>query len=331
VVDRALIVAGRGAGAPNPNQVRTFGREGTPTGVEFSAYAAGSWGVHVAAGDLGEGGQQSEIVTGPGPGGALGPHTRGFHRGGAPIAAIGFFAYGTLRYGVNVSVADLDGGVQEMMTGAGAGAVFGPHVRGWRYSGTAVGPVSGCSFFAYGTLKYGVDLSGGALDPDAFEELATGAGPGPNFGAHVRGWNHDGQGVSAIPGVTFMAFSYPGHGVHVALGDLGRSWDIAAAPGPGPLHPARVRAFHYDLSSVTPLMEVDVLAFGTHHGARVGVAVDRFASESRALAIGGGPDPSAPATLKLYETWGGLSLVGYPFTTFPGAFGVNVSGGALTP
>ena len=60
-----------------------------------------------------------------------------------------FLAYGTHRWGVNVACGDLDGdGIDEIVTGPGPGAVFGPHVRGWNYDGTALTAIPGVSFLA---------------------------------------------------------------------------------------------------------------------------------------------------------------------------------------
>ena len=60
------------------------------------------------------------------------------------------------KTGVNVAAGDIDGdGFAEIVTGAGPGAVFGPHVRGWNVDGGAAASIPGLSFFAYGTIKYG--------------------------------------------------------------------------------------------------------------------------------------------------------------------------------
>jgi hypothetical protein len=70
----------------------------------------------------------------------------------SPLAKVSYYAYGTLRFGVNVASGDSDGdGYDELITGAGPGAVFGPHVRGFDYDGASVRPQPGVSFYAYGT------------------------------------------------------------------------------------------------------------------------------------------------------------------------------------
>jgi hypothetical protein len=120
---------------------------------------------------------------------------RGWNSNGDSLSNVNFLAYGTHKYGVNVSTADIDGdGIDEILTGAGPGAVFGPHVRGWNVDGGAVTPFGDISYFAYGTLRWGVNVAGGDIDGDGLDEIITGAGPGTVFGPHVRGWDYDGSG-----------------------------------------------------------------------------------------------------------------------------------------
>ena len=80
------------------------------------------------------------------------------------------------RMGVNVSAGDIDAdGYDEIITGAGPGAVFGPHVRAFDFDGTApVVAVPGVSYFAYGTMRYGVNVAAGDLDAgDAGVDVGT--------------------------------------------------------------------------------------------------------------------------------------------------------------
>lgn len=326
--DAGLLV-GQGRAAANPNRVRTYSPGGAPTTVDFHAYAAGTWGVNVAAGDIGGNDWRSEIVTGPGPGAVLGPHTRAFERDGTPVTGASLYAYGTLRFGVNVSTGDLDGSRSEILTGAGAGAVFGPHIRAWSLAGSTIQPIAGCSFFAYGTLRYGVEVSAGQLHGYGTDEIVTGAGPGAIFGSHVRAFEYDGQAVNALPTVSFTAFPYAGYGVVVATGVVDGRPGIAAAPGPGPSHPSHVRGFRYD-GAITPLPAIEIVPFPTHYGSRVSIVHD-YSPLRDCLLVGAGPDLAAPSTVRIYATSYWPTLLELPFAPFPGGYGVDVAGGDLTP
>jgi hypothetical protein len=84
--------------------------------------------------------------------------------------------------------------------------VFGPHVRAWDHDGSGIAPIPAVSYFAYGTNKFGVRVTAGDVDYDGIDEIVTTPGPGAVFGAHVRGWNFDGQALSAISTMSFFAF-----------------------------------------------------------------------------------------------------------------------------
>ncbi len=275
------VLTGAGPGAVFGPHVRGFTADGTPlAGVSFLAYGTNKYGVNATCGDLDNDGFD-EIITGAGPGAVFGPHVRGWNWDGAgvpqPIPGISYFAYGTPKWGVNVSCGDIDGDdYDEIVTGAGPGAVYGPHVRGWNCDGGGATAISAVSFLAYGTNKYGVNVCCGDIDGDGIDEMVTGAGPGEVFGPHVRAWNWDGSGtVQAIPGVSFFAYPYPKWGVNVSCGDLDDDSidEILTGPGPGPNYPAWVRGFNYDGNTLSALGGVDFIAYDEGEGGRYGVKV----------------------------------------------------------
>jgi len=277
------VLTGAGPGAAFGPHVRGFRVDGTPLpGLSFLAYGTNNYGVNVAAGDLDADGFD-EIITGAGPGALFGPHVRAFDYDGTPgvtpLPGVSFFAYGTPKWGVNVSAGDIEGdGSDEIITGAGPGSVYGPHVRGWNVDAGAATAMSGVNFFAYGTNKYGVNVTCGDLDGDGFDEIVTGAGPGQVFGAHVRGWNYDGAALSTMSGVNFFAWQ-PGkarYGAKVSadtdLNDDGRS-EMVVGFGPDPEVGTEVKVFLYDGTQVTEWFSLDAfedMGLGTN------VAAGRF-------------------------------------------------------
>ncbi|MFN7972179.1 MAG: choice-of-anchor B family protein [Acidobacteriota bacterium] len=336
--DQADYIVGRGLGSPNSNQVRVYDSSGAATAVDFLAYAAGQWGVNVASGQLG--GSTDEMLTGPGPGPTFGPQVRGFQRDGTPMPKINYYAYGTLRYGVNVASSDVDNdGYTEIVTGAGPGIVFGPHVRGWNYDGTAIAAMSKLSYFAYATLKFGVNVAGGNVDLDAYDEILTGPGPGVIFGSQCRGWDYDNANVTAIQKVNFNVFTVNQYGLIVGSGDVdGDSIDeIVGAPGPGTgaNFPARFKGYDYDGSAVAAIAGYDITPFTSSYGGRLGISnVDPspFRRHTRKLELlaAAGPDPAADATVKTFHyDPPNLNNTGVTFVAFPGFYGVNVAGGNL--
>ncbi len=250
------VITGPGPGAEFGPHVRCFEPEGTTVlDADFMAYGTLKYGVNVAAGDV-DGDGYDEIITGAGPGAVFGPHVRGWNWDGGPeissIPGINFFAYGTLKYGVNAACGDIDGdGTDEIITGAGPGAVFGPHVRGWRFDGSAISPISDVNWFAFGTPKWGVNVACGDLDGDGIDEIITGAGPGPSFGAHVRAWDHDGAGIAQMPGVSFFAYPDTLYGVVVAAANLDSFYgdacdELITMPGPDPQSRQVIQAWDVD-------------------------------------------------------------------------------------
>ncbi len=294
-VTRACIVTGPGVGPANPPDVRLFAvPDVSAPAAEWTAYGATGYGVNVAAGDIDNDGLP-EILTGPGPGAVYGPHVRAFLLDGSPVPGFDFMAYGTLKYGVNIAAGDIDFYTygDEIITGAGPGAVFGPHVRGWKWEDQ--GPVQplNVSFFAYGTPKWGVNVACGNLDGYAYDEIVTGPGPGAVYGPHVRAF---GYGGAPITEVSFFAYGTLQYGVKVACGDIdGDGCDeIVTGPGPGPMFAPHVRGWNWDGDGLAEPMEaVNFLAFDNGwYGVNVSCA-DLDGDGIDEILTGRGPGPVA--------------------------------------
>ncbi len=275
------LLTGPGPGEIYGPHVRGFREDGTAIAeISFLAYGTHKFGVNVACGDV-DGDDYPEIVTGAGPGAVFGPHVRGWNWDGGGevtiIPTISYFAYGTPKWGVNVSCGDIDGdGFDEIVTGAGPGAVYGPHVRGWNVDGGPAVAIPEVNFLAYGTNKYGVNVACGDLDGDGIDEIITGAGPGIVFGPHVRAWNWDGSGTAQpLPGISFFAYDdYLQYGVNVGCGDVDGDGvdEILTGPGPREDYSPWVRAFDYEDGSVSAVPGVDFMAYDPDlftHGVKV--------------------------------------------------------------
>jgi len=273
------MITGPGPGPYHPALVMVLHHTGERL-ASFSAYGTPRYGVLVSTGDL-DGDGIDEIVTGAGPGAVYGPHVRGWRWDGeetvSPMAGVSFLAYGTHRWGVNVACGDIDGdGRDEIITGAGPGAVFGPHVRGWDADGGTALPIPAVSYFAYGTPRWGVNVACGDIDADGIAEIVTGPGPGEIFSSHVRGWNYDGEVLESMPGVNFIAYqSFPhSTGCVVACGDADndRVAEILTGPGPHTENQAYVKTWNYDGVELTLVPEKSFLVFESGNyvaGARI--------------------------------------------------------------
>ena len=325
------LAVGEGLGSGNPNRVRVTDASGIPTGTDFLAYSAGSWGAKVSAGRTRSGAIET-LLTGPGPGSVFGPQLRGFANDGSPLGQVNFYAYGTLKFGVNPSAGEMESdSFDEILSGAGPGAVFGPHVRGWNHDGQAASPIGRINYFAYSTLKYGVHVSVGDIDADVNAELLTGAGPGAPFGPTVRGWNYDGQSLLPLAKVNFNAFSTAGYGVLVAGGpvddDLYAEVLCATGPGGSSTHEARFRGYDFDGSSISALPGFDVAPYpGSQYGGHLGTAaLSGVGAET--LLVGSGPDPAIDSMVHLLD-YDGQALNPRPasFTPFTSGYGVTVAG-----
>jgi len=305
--------------------------------TEWNAYGVSRYGVNVSCGDL-DGNGMDEVITGPGPGEAFGPHVRAFSVIGSPVSGVSFLAYGTHKFGVNVAAGDLDGGGQdEVLTGAGPGAVFGPHVRGWNVDGGAAAAMAGISYFAYGTLKYGVNVAVGDIDGDGYGEILTGAGPGAVFGPHVRGWDYDNSGdVTPVSAVSFMAYATNKFGVNVACGDLdGDGMDeIITGPGPGSMFAAHLRAWNYDGQSLVSMEGVNLFAYnGALYGLAVG-AGDVDGDGLDEILTMPGPDGTQAARVRAWNVIGGKAslMEGIDFSAYDDlglTHGGTIDGGNL--
>jgi len=187
---------------------------------------------------------------------------------------VNFFAYGTLRYGAQVTAGDLDGdGRDEIITGAGPGVVFGPHVRGWSVINEDVAQISAVSFIAYGTHTHGVNVACGDLDGDGLAEIVTAPGPGPGFGAHIRGWQFDGETVAPLAGCDFLAFDYQTT-KYGAVVTCESDWDhdgrseFLICPGPDSAANSTVKVFHYTAGHVEMLFSKVAFPDGYGYGAK---------------------------------------------------------------
>jgi hypothetical protein len=280
---RLEIITGPGPGAQFGPQVRVFDDTGTSLHADFFAYGTLRFGVKCTTGDI-DGDLVDEIITTPGPGEVFGPHVRGWAHDGTgrfqAIPQVNFMAYGTLKYGANAACGDLDGdGIDEIVTGAGPGPVFGPHVRAFNYDGEVLAAMPDVSFMAYGTDQFGVNVACGDLDGDGFAEIVTGPGPGVVFGPHVRAFDYDGIQLAPLPGASFFAGDAADRfGVNVSCGDVDGDGvdEIVTGPGPGPgeQYIAMVRGWNWLAGMVSPISGLDFLAYDEEYtfGARVAVA-----------------------------------------------------------
>ncbi len=323
---RTLILTGPGPAQANPALVRTFRRtlnDWYEFSDEFTAYGADRYGVNVAAADI-DGDLFDEILTGPGPGTAFGPLVRAFEMDGSPVdgGAAMVMAYGTLNYGVGVAGGDLDGdGRDEIITGPGPGAVFGPHARAFSYDPVArvVSPLPGVSFLAYNTNKFGLNVTAGDVDGDGFDEIITGPGPGGMFGPHLRGWNVDGAAAVVIPQINCFAYDAACRfGIRVACGDLdgdGRD-EIVTGPGPDPAMGPRVCGWSYEEGTLAPMPSVDFFPYDQTTGYGVVVACGDLDDDGiDELITVPGPSEAFPCHVRGFN-YDGVALTPMPRVNF---------------
>jgi hypothetical protein len=207
-------------------------------------------------------------------------------------------------------------------------------VRAFEPRGPAIAKVS---FFAYGTLRWGVKPAGGDVDGDGFDEILTTPGPGAVFGPHVRAFDYDGVATAPIPGLSFWAFATPTFGANAAAasvdGDGPR--EIVAAPGPGAAHLCQVRGFDVVSGSIRAISDLDVVAFaGLGYGGSVGAAdvevvtLGRYGDGFDEIAVCKGPGPSYDATMRLFDHDAApVALKCETATAWSFRFGGRISGG----
>jgi hypothetical protein len=309
--------------------------DGLGSATSFSAYGTGGFGANVGTGDIDDDGL-SEALTGPGPAPSFGPHVRAFRADATPLANVSYYGYGTLRYGVRPAGGEVDGDAyDEILTAPGAGAVFGPHVRGWNFDGSAVSPITGINLFAYQTLKWGARAAGGNLDGDAFQEILTAPGPGQVFGPHIRAFNHDGGATTAIAKVNFYAFASGNHGATVSAADVesdgfgayGDGYqEILVGRGPEPGALADFALFDYDGSTLAS--KAQRTAFSTLYGTTV-AGGDVDAGDIEEVVTAHGADPAATARVLIWEWEPGIDA-GYEGLSQLGTGDFEVFGGQTT-
>lgn len=269
---------------------------GAGSSRDIYPYPGASGGVAVAFGDT-DGDMEDDLLTGAGPVGSNGPHVRAFRLSGAAIAKVSFYAYATLKYGVNVGGGDVDDALtveDEIVTGPGPGAMFGPHVRAFKLTPTGVVGISKASFYAYGALRYGVRVGAGDFDGEGHDDILT--IPAIFSGvAQLRGFSFSTGTIQLLwdtpPG------SYPGN---AGAGDVDGAGgvELLTAPGPYAAFNAQVRGFEYDgARGLTAIATINFVPFTSLYGANVSsgnLDTDGYAE----ILASSGPDPASFGMLR---------------------------------
>ena len=241
--------------------------------------------------------QNTRLAVGQGPDPTMPARIRVFDTNGALQKEIAPYA---ALYGANVGFGDVDAdGRDEVLAGPGPGVTYGPQVKAYRIDGA---PVQRVNYYAYGTLNYGVNVSGNGLSLTPREEMITGPGPGAVFGPHVRGFWLSPTGVKALPSVNFFAFSGLRRGARVGNGDFdGDGWDdILVTPGIGGTMSGFVAAFSATGGGVTPIFSV-LLGTGPVSAAGGDIDGDPYAE----LLTGSGPSSVTGAQVRGFNVDGG--------------------------
>ncbi len=206
---RNEIITGPGfRGGP---QVRIFDGYGNVkhTNGFYAFHTDYRGGIHVAACDI-DGNGEDEVVVGTGFDSQ--PHVRVFNRYGI-YQNIDFRPFGNDQQGgVSVACANVDGGLEEEI-------VMGVNSYGesWvkTYKADADKIVVG-SFFAFsGSFKGGVNIAGGDIDGDGYDEIVVAANSGG--GPHVR--TFEAHGKELPKGFFSYEQDFTG-GVNIAVGNI---------------------------------------------------------------------------------------------------------------
>jgi hypothetical protein len=247
-----------------------------------------------------------------------------------------FTPYGASGYGANVGAGDInDDGIDEALTGPGPSPRYGPHVRGFEPDGTAIAKVS---FYAYGTLKFGVRPAGGNVDTDAYAEILTAPGAGGVFGPHIRGWDFDGGPLKSIAKVNFFAYLTLRFGARVSSGDIDGDGtrELLTAPGPGVMFSPQIRGWNYDGLLLAAIGKVNFNAFQTgRFGATVGASdvesdgIGGYMDGFQEIVVGRGPDPSVGADVRLFDYDATTVSQKYEIQPYTTMYGANVAGGDI--
>ena len=288
------------------------------------------------------GGGDPRILVSPGPGEFNPPIVRVFPPEEGATYILEIMAYGMVQFpkpdpaqgysqylprGVHLSCGDVDGDLlDEIITGPGPSAIFGPFVRGFEGDGTYI---PGLSFLAYGTRGYGVNVAAGDIDGDGFDEIITGPGLGHVLGPHVRGWNWDGAGTpTPIPGVSYLAYSTQSLGVNVTCGDIDGDGidEIVTGSGPGTTYVSYARGWNVDGGTVEPMTGVEWPPYFTLYYGVMVTCGDVDGDNMDEILTAPGPHQMFGPHVKGWNVDGGAvtSISGISFYAFETTHGCNV-------
>ncbi|MFN7972181.1 MAG: FG-GAP-like repeat-containing protein [Acidobacteriota bacterium] len=217
--------------------------------------------------------------------------------------------YGVSGGGVTIDGANLtNGSPRKFLTGEGALGTSAPYVRGWNADGTAYGAVS---FYAYGTLRYGVTPRGIQADTDSYDEILTTPGPGIVFGPHIRVFGFDGTVVKATA-TSYFAYGTLRYGANAAAAELDGAGpdEVITAPGAGPTLQGNVRGWRIDAAKPGGIAAIGGISFTAFTSGGYGATVSAGDVDDDGIAeilVGRGPGSALPADLRGFD-WDGAAI-----------------------